>query len=113
MLQIPSEKVPIYSDEHGTMRVGSTRVSLMSIVTRYDEGDTVSEIHEAFPTLELADIHAVIAYYLRHRDEVSTAIQEERQRGQALREETETEFPDGGLREKLVNEKRSRQGNQE
>ena len=113
MLQIPSQKVPIYADEHGTMRVGNTRVSLMSIITRYDEGDTVSEIHEAFPTLELADIHAVIAYYLRHRDEVSAALEDERQRGRALREEIEGEFPDGGLRVKLVNEKRSRQGDRE
>ena len=66
--------VPLRIDEDGVIRVGDTRVTLHTIVARYRVGDTPEAIHEGFPTVAIADIYAVIAYYLAHRDEVDAYI---------------------------------------
>ena len=75
MFDVPtSVDVPLRTDEHGVIRVGDSRVTLHTIVGRHLAGDTPEIIHEGFPTVPLADIYAVIAYYLAHRDEVDAYI---------------------------------------
>ena len=41
------------------------------LVQEYEDGASPKSIVEAYSTLDLADVHGAIAYYLRHRDEVS------------------------------------------
>lgn len=53
-------------------------------------------------TLGLADVYAVITYYLRHRSDVDAYLQERRARGQAIRREIEAHSPQTGLRERLL-----------
>jgi uncharacterized protein (DUF433 family) len=40
------------------------------VVEQYENGMTPEDMVRAYGTLELADVYAAIAYYLRHRDEV-------------------------------------------
>jgi hypothetical protein len=47
----------------------------------------------AFDTLMLADIHAVIAYYLRHRDAVHAHLHRRELETEALRAKIEAERP--------------------
>lgn len=68
--------VPLRTDEHGVIRIGASRVTLLTLVQRHRVGDTPEMIHEGFPTVPLADIYAVIAYYLAHRDDIDAYIQQ-------------------------------------
>jgi hypothetical protein len=43
--------------------------------------------------LELADVHAVVAYYLRHREEVRAYLKRRHKEAEALRAKIETERP--------------------
>jgi len=65
-----TEKIPIETDKDGIIRVGNTRVTLETLVSAFNGGSTAEEIVYQFPVLNLADVYAVIAYYLRNRDTV-------------------------------------------
>jgi len=79
--------------EGGTVRVGKTRVSIDLVVAQYENGMTPEEMVRAYDTLELADVHAVIAYYLRHRDEVRAYLKRRAEEAEALRGKIEAERP--------------------
>jgi len=51
----------------------------------------VSEV--ADDTLDLADVQAVIAYYLRHREEVRAYLKRREEEAEALRAKIEAERP--------------------
>jgi uncharacterized protein (DUF433 family) len=62
------------------------RVSLYHIVRYYDEGFSAEMLVEQFPTLPLAHVHKVIAFYLENRDAVDayvTRVREELDRQRA------------------------------
>ncbi len=54
--------VPLRDDGHGGLRVGQTRVSLESVWHLHQQGDSPADIVRAFGTLQLADVHAVLAW---------------------------------------------------
>jgi uncharacterized protein (DUF433 family) len=70
-----AEFVPLDSDTQGVLRVGGTQVTLDMVVEAYWAGKTAEEILQDYPALQLADVYAVLTYYLRHRIEVDTYIQ--------------------------------------
>jgi uncharacterized protein (DUF433 family) len=80
-------------DEGGTVRVGDSRVRLDVVVEQYDNGMTAEDLVRAYETLELADVHAAIAYYLRHRDEVRAYLKRRAEEAEALRAKIEAERP--------------------
>src|SRR5262249_9955414 len=56
-----------------------------------------------YPSLRLADVHAVLAYYLRHPDEVNAYLQRRRQEAGELRRQIEAGQQDrAALRAKLL-----------
>lgn len=75
-MDMPTITVPLRTDEHGIIRVGNTRVTLEVILARYEQGNTPEAIHEGFPSVELTDIYAVIAYALAHEDEVQMYLEQ-------------------------------------
>lgn len=72
-LTLPFRQIP-----DGTIRIADTRISLETIVDSYRLGQRAEEIHSGFPSISLADIHAIIAYYLKNREAVESylAVQE-------------------------------------
>jgi len=52
----------------------NTRVTLETLVSAFNNGSTAEEIVYQFPVLNLADVYAVITYYLRNRDIVEKYI---------------------------------------
>lgn len=84
---------PLRLDEGGAARVGNSRVSLDLIVEQYENGMTPEDMVRAYDTLVLTDVYAVIAYYLRHRDEVRDYLKRRAEEAQALRERIEAERP--------------------
>jgi hypothetical protein len=63
------------------------------VVEQYENGMTPEAMVRAYDTLELADAHAVIAYYLRHRDEVRAYLKRRQLEAEALRAKIEAERP--------------------
>lgn len=54
-------------DETGTIRIGSTRVTLETLVAAFNSGATPQQIVENYPSLALAEVYAAIGAYLRQR----------------------------------------------
>lgn len=96
------EPIPLSTDADGAIRVAGTRVTLDTVVATFMTGASPEEIAQDYPVLQLADIYAVLTYYLRHREEVDTYLRERRARGEALRREIEARSPQSGLRELLL-----------
>src|SRR5437762_13944953 len=88
-----TEQVPLRVDEGGAVRVGESRVSLDLIVEQYENGMTPEDMVRAYDTLVLADVHAVIAYYLRHREEVRAYLKRRGEEAQALQAKLEAGRP--------------------
>jgi phosphoenolpyruvate carboxylase len=55
-----------------------------------------------YPTLTLADTYSVIAYYLRHRDEVDAYLEERRRQAEEIRRKVEERYPTAQIRERLL-----------
>ena len=85
--------IPLRTDEHGVIRVSGTRVTLATVITRHNEGDTPETIHEGFDVLPLNDIYAVIAYYLAHREELDAYLQHNEEEAERQRQEWEAKYP--------------------
>lgn len=101
-LAIAIEPVPLHTDPGGVVRVGGTRVTLDSVVYSFQEGSTAEEILEQYSSLRLADIYAVIGYYLRHREEVEAYIREQRRQAEEIRRQDEARYDRVGIRERLL-----------
>ena len=92
-LPLHADRPPLRADEGGAVRVGNTRLSLDLIVEQYENGMTPEDMVRAYDTLVLADAYAVIAYYLRYRDEVRAYLKQREEEAKALREKIEAERP--------------------
>jgi uncharacterized protein (DUF433 family) len=88
-LSIQPEAPPLREDTSGALRVGSSRVLVELVVRTFQDGATPEAIAQRYPTATLADIYAVIAYYLRHRQEVEVYLAEREQRAQEVRQRIE------------------------
>ena len=58
----------------GEIRLAGHRIGLFHVVDRYEEGYSPEMIREEFPTLPLALIHRVIAFYLENQQEVGAYV---------------------------------------
>jgi uncharacterized protein (DUF433 family) len=83
--------VPLTTTEFGTIRVGLSRVSLDSVVQHYKQGATAERIAESFPSLDLANIYAVIAYYLANRESVEEYLQRQEAEADAMQQQIESD----------------------
>ena len=92
-LSFHADPPPLRMDEGGVVRVGNTRVSLDLIVEQYENGMTPEGMVRAYDTLDLADVHAVIAYYLRHKDAVRAYLKRREEEAKVLRAKIEAERP--------------------
>ena len=103
MLQLPVvDPVPLAADRDGVLRVGGTRVTLDTLVAAFREGATAEEIAQQYPSLQLADVYAVIGYYLRRRDEVDAYLQQAAAAAADVQRENESQFDSAGVRARLL-----------
>jgi uncharacterized protein (DUF433 family) len=92
-LPLDADPPPLRVDEGGAVRVGRSRISLDSVVEQYENGMTPEDMVRAYDTLVLSDVHAVIAYCLRHRDEVKAYLNRRNEEAETLRAKIEAERP--------------------
>lgn len=102
-LTIRTEPVPLRTDEHGVVRVGNSQVLLDVVIREFNNGADPEGIVHGYSTLELADVYAVISYYLRRRKEVDEYLSARREEAARLRQEIEAKQPGrADLRTKLL-----------
>lgn len=102
LLDVAPEPVPLMTGGDGVVRVGSTRVTLDTVVAAFHTGATAEEIAQQYPSVDLVDIYAVITYYMRHRGEVEEYLRAREREATEVRAETEARFDPVGVRERLL-----------
>jgi uncharacterized protein (DUF433 family) len=65
----------------GRPAIDDTRVRVLNIVYLHKQGYTPEKMLEEYP-LTLAQVHAALAYYYDHQDEIEGYIQEDRAWGE-------------------------------
>jgi uncharacterized protein (DUF433 family) len=93
---------PFRWDEAGGIRIGSSRVTLDSIMASYHNGSTPEEIAVQYSVLRLEDIYSSIAYYLNNRQEIDSYLEERRQKAQELRQQISQNHNLVDLRQRLL-----------
>jgi len=101
-----TERVPVQTDADGVVRVGGTRVTLDTLIAAFDAGATAEEMAQQYPSVALADIYSVIAYYLRHQSEVRAYLTRRQREAAELREENGRRFDPSGVRDRLLARRR-------
>lgn len=92
-LPLIAEPSPLRMEEGGVVRVGNTRISLDLVVEQYERGMTPEDMVRAYDSLELTDVYAVIAYYLRYREEVKRYLKQRAAEAEALQGKIEDGRP--------------------
>src|SRR5438067_9563220 len=88
---IQPEAPPLRQDASGGLRVGSSRVLLELVIRAFQDGATPEAIAQRYPTAALADIYAVIAYYLRHQADIELYLMQREQQAQEVRQRIESD----------------------
>ncbi len=103
-----ADPVPLTKDADGVMRVGSSRVTLDTVVAAFREGMTPEGIVEQYPSLRLAEVYSVIGYALNHPEEVEIYLRDRQRLAEVVRRENEARFDPTGVKDRLL--ARRRQG---
>jgi uncharacterized protein (DUF433 family) len=94
--------VPLEADGDGVIRVKGTRVTLDTVVESFQEGATAEEIAQQYPTLALAEVYAVIGYFLRQQTKVIAYLQQRQAKAARVRKDNESRFDQRDLLKRLM-----------
>jgi uncharacterized protein (DUF433 family) len=94
--------LPLEMNIDGVVLVGKTRVTLDTVINTFIQGTTAEEIVYRYPSLKLADVYAVIAFYLNYQQEVETYLHQRQQQAQVIRKMNKAKFDPQGLRDRLL-----------
>ena len=106
-ISIITKPVPLRADTAGVLRVGETRVSLDSVLAAFNDGATPEEIVQQYDVLSLAEVYAVICYYLENQNEIDSYLAERRTQRELLRQEIEACHQPQGIRQRLLARRRN------
>jgi len=100
-LIVQAEAPPLRKEAGGALRVGNSRVLLEMVIRAFEDGATAETIVQRFPSLKLPDVYAVIAYYLRHRDEVDDYLLGREKTARQIKERLEKQQDLTAIRKRL------------
>lgn len=98
---------PLRTDDTGVVRIGPSRVTLESVVHAFDTGASAEEIVASYPTLELGDVYAAIAYILKNRAEIDEYMDRSAAESERVQQKWEERYPTAELR-RLIRERPAR-----
>jgi uncharacterized protein (DUF433 family) len=105
---LQTEAPPLRQDSSGAFRIGRSRVLLELVIHAFQDGATPEAIAQRYPTATLMDIYSVIAYYLRHQEEIEAYLEEREQRADKVRKRIESQQGDlVDLRNRLLAHQRA------
>ncbi len=84
-----TQTAPLTLWEDGSIRIGSSRIPIDSIVQEFNCGATAEQIQDDFPTLTLREIYGAISYYLEHQSRVDDYLERREQDAAQVRLEVE------------------------
>jgi uncharacterized protein (DUF433 family) len=90
-LTLQADPLPLRVEEDGGIRVGQSRIHLELVIEWFEAGQSPEAIVEGHDTLCLADLYAVIAHYLKHKDEVKAYVARRDREAEELRMQLEAE----------------------
>jgi len=100
---VQAEAPPLREDASGALRIGDSRVLLELVIRAFQYGATPETIVQRYSTLALADVYAVIGYYLRHRNEIEGYLARREEKAEDVRRRIETQQGDlSEIRARLV-----------
>jgi uncharacterized protein (DUF433 family) len=103
--------VPLFEDQQGGLRVTGTRVLLERIVHAFEDGATPEGIVQSYDTLQLADVYAVLTWYLQHKTEVEDYLRKRAEEAESIRRTIEAKQPDRAeLRARLLARRVQKEG---
>jgi uncharacterized protein (DUF433 family) len=102
MLVFEKEQVPLRIDKYGIVRVIGSRVTLDTIVAYYEQGESPEDIVDGFPSLQLADVYAIVSYYLKNKSQVRAYLQERAKRAKEMRKKVEARSNNRALKKRLL-----------
>lgn len=103
---VTDQPVPLVVSDAGVIHIADTRITLDTIVAAFHEGATPETIVQQYPSLLLADVYAVISYYLKHRAEVDSYLSQREKTAAQIRRENENRFDPQGIRDRLIARRR-------
>ena len=74
----------------GVLRVTGTRITLDSVIQAFRDGATPEEMCQDFPSLPLAQVYSLLAFYLNQQDAVDAYLAEQTQTSTIVRQELQT-----------------------
>lgn len=102
MVVIEKQDVALRVDPSGVLRVGKSRVTLDTVIYQFQDGASPEEIVLHYPSLQLADVYSVIAYYLNRRAELDAHLPERERQGDKNEREARARPEVQALRERLL-----------
>ncbi|HEX3314512.1 MAG TPA: DUF433 domain-containing protein [Gemmataceae bacterium] len=93
LLRLGADSPSLRVDERGTVRIGNGRITLDLVVEQYENGMSPEDMVRAYDTLELSNVHAAIAFYLQHKNEVQAYRKRRAAEAASLRSKIERERP--------------------
>jgi len=75
-------------DDQGTARIAGTTTKVVLVIEDFlHRGWSPEAIHENYPYLTLAQIHAAFVYYYDHQQQVDAQIQQRQENAQRMKSE--------------------------
>src|SRR3954467_6130564 len=106
-LAIEMEAPPLRPDADGAVRIGDTRVLLDTVIAAFGQGASAEQIADQYPAVDLAQVYAVIAFYLRHTNQVDAYLAQRRQEADRLQSDIQSKYGRRGIRERLLARQRN------
>lgn len=101
-LHVEQQPVPLIVTAEGVALIEGTRVPLETVVRAFHLGATPEEIVQDYPSLTLAQVYAVLAYYLWHRETVDAYVATRTAASDAVQVAHEAQFDPTGIRARLL-----------
>jgi len=98
---VTTQNAPLTFWEDGSIRIGSSRVTLDTVVHEFKTGATAEQIQDDFPTLSLREIYGAISYYLEHEEQVEEYLRKRDEEADRIRRKVEDRPKAEALRRRI------------
>ena len=101
-LAIEAQPIPLTETEDGALIVTGTRIPVDTIIYSFRRGDSAEQIADNYDSLRLADVYAILAFYLAHQRELDDYIQKREMASTETHRFIDTHFDQTSFRSRLL-----------